>query len=279
MNEAQLQTSTTVHATPYAEKGLTFTRHFSTEGASPYDDVQWEKRTASITDTKGNSIFEQKDVEVPVDWSMTATNIVASKYLHGQTGTRERETGVRQLVGRVAETIRDWGVAGGYFASSLDAAIFHDELTHMLLTQKVAFNSPVWFNVGCDRLEPLSDGLNWHWDPVTGGVKYSATGYRNPQCSACFINAVDESLESILTLAKTEGMLFKWGSGTGTNLSTIRGSKETLSGGGEASGPLSFMRGFDAFAGVIKSGGKTRRAAKMVILNVDHPDIMDFIEC
>ena len=149
----------------------------------------------------------------------------------------------------------------------------------MLLTQKVAFNSPVWFNVGCDRMEPLSDGLNWHWDPVTGGVKYSATGYRNPQCSACFINSVEDSLESILTLAKTEGMLFKWGSGTGTNLSSIRGSKELLSGGGEASGPLSFMRGFDAFAGVIKSGGKTRRAAKMVILNVDHPDIMDFIDC
>ena len=281
MNEAQLHTSTTttVQQTPYTQKGLTFTRRFSTEGKSPYDDVQWEKRTASITDTRGNSIFEQKDVEVPVDWSMTATNIVASKYLHGQMGTPERETGVRQLVGRVAETIRDWGVAGGYFASAADAAIFHDELAHMLVTQKVAFNSPVWFNVGCDRLEPLSDGQNWHWDPVTGGVKYSATGYRNPQCSACFINAVDDSLESILTLAKTEGMLFKWGSGTGTNLSTIRGSKELLSGGGEASGPLSFMRGFDAFAGVIKSGGKTRRAAKMVILNVDHPDIMDFIEC
>jgi ribonucleoside-diphosphate reductase alpha chain len=143
----------------------------------------------------------------------------------------------------------------------------------------VAFNSPVWFNVGCDRLEPDSDGQNWHWDPVTGGVKYSATGYRNPQCSACFINSVDDSLESILTLAKTEGMLFKWGSGTGTNLSSIRGSKELLSGGGQASGPLSFMRGFDAFAGVIKSGGKTRRAAKMVILNADHPDIMDFIDC
>ncbi|HEY1901583.1 MAG TPA: vitamin B12-dependent ribonucleotide reductase, partial [Terracidiphilus sp.] len=279
MNEAQLQTATTAHAAPYAEKGLTFTRRFSTEGASPYDDVQWEKRTASITDTKGNSIFEQKDVEVPVDWSMTATNIVASKYLHGQMDTPERETGVRQLVGRVAETIRDWGLAGGYFASVADATIFHDELAHMLLTQKVAFNSPVWFNVGCDRLEPLSDGQNWHWDPVTGGVKYSATGYRNPQCSACFINAVDDSLEAILTLAKTEGMLFKWGSGTGTNLSSIRGSKELLSGGGEASGPLSFMRGFDAFAGVIKSGGKTRRAAKMVILNVDHPDIMDFIDC
>jgi ribonucleoside-diphosphate reductase alpha chain len=218
-------------------------------------------------------------VEVPVDWSMTATNIVASKYLHGQMDTPERETGVRQLVSRVAETVRDWGMAGGYFATALDAGIFHDELAHLLLTQKAAFNSPVWFNVGCDRLEPEADGQNWHWDPVTGGVQYSATGYRNPQCSACFINAVDDSLESILTLAKTEGMLFKWGSGTGTNLSSLRGSMELLSGGGSASGPLSFMRGFDAFAGVIKSGGKTRRAAKMVILNVDHPDIVDFIEC
>src|SRR6202167_49487 len=279
MNETQLQASTSVQQAPYTEKGLTFTRRFSTEGTSPYDDVQWEKRTASITDTKGKTIFEQKDVEVPVDWSMTATNIVASKYLHGQMGTAERETGVRQLVSRVAETIRDWGVGGGYFATAEDAAIFHDELAHLLLTQKAAFNSPVWFNVGCDRLEPESDGQNWHWDAATGGVKYSATGYRNPQCSACFINSVDDSLESILTLAKTEGMLFKWGSGTGTNLSSLRGSMELLSGGGSASGPLSFMRGFDAFAGVIKSGGKTRRAAKMVILNVDHPDILDFIEC
>ena len=279
MSEAYLQTSSTTQQAPYSQKGLKFTRRYSKDGVSPYDEVQWEKRTASITDTKGNSIFEQKDVEVPIDWSMTATNIVASKYLHGQIGTPERETGVRMLVGRVAETIRDWGLKSGYFASVEDAAIFHDELTAMLLTQKVAFNSPVWFNVGCDRLEPLSDGQNWHWDPSTGGVRYSATGYKNPQCSACFINSVEDSLDSILTLAKTEGMLFKWGSGTGTNLSTIRGSKETLSGGGEASGPLSFMRGFDAFAGVIKSGGKTRRAAKMVILNVDHPDIMDFIDC
>src|SRR5580698_3258571 len=223
-------TSSTANAAAnYSRGGLTFTRRFSKAGLSPYDEVQWERRTASITDSGGKSIFEQKDVEVPVDWSMTATNIVASKYLHGQIGTPERETGVRQLVGRVAETIRDWGIAGGYFASSLDAAIFYDELAHMLLTQKVAFNSPVWFNVGCDRLEPLSDGLNWHWDAVTGGVKYSATGYRNPQCSACFINAVEDSLDSILTLAKTEGMLFKWGSGTGTNLSSIRGSKELLS--------------------------------------------------
>jgi ribonucleoside-diphosphate reductase alpha chain len=258
---------------------LRFGRLFSKPGVSPYDEVQWESRTAAITDAAGKTIFEQKDVEIPVDWSMTATNIVASKYLHGPLNTPERESGVRQLVSRVAETVRDWGMKGGYFASAEDAAIFHDELAHLLITQKAAFNSPVWFNVGCDRLEPNSDAQNWHWNPHTCAVEFSVTGYRNPQCSACFINAVDDSLDSILTLAKTEGMLFKWGSGTGTNLSPIRGSMEQLSGGGTASGPLSFMRGFDAFAGVIKSGGKTRRAAKMVILNVDHPDIVDFIEC
>ncbi len=210
---------------------------------------------------------------------MTATNIVASKYLHGPLDTPERETGVRQLVTRVAETIRDWGIKGGYFRSDDDAAIFHDELAHLLLQQKAAFNSPVWFNVGCDRIEPNSDAQNWHWNPQAQRVEYGAVGYKNPQCSACFINSVHDSLDSILTLAKTEGMLFKWGSGTGTNLSPLRSSTEALSGGGTASGPLSFMKGFDAFAGVIKSGGKTRRAAKMVILNVDHPDVMDFIEC
>ena len=210
---------------------------------------------------------------------MTATNIVASKYLHGPLGTPERESGVRALITRVAETIRDWGIAGGYFRTAEDAAIFHDELAHLLLQQKAAFNSPVWFNVGCDRIEPNSDARNWHWNPQAQRVEYGVTGYRTPQCSACFINAVHDSLDSILTLAKTEGMLFKWGSGTGTNLSPLRSSTESLSGGGTASGPLSFMKGFDAFAGVIKSGGKTRRAAKMVILNVDHPDIMEFIAC
>jgi ribonucleoside-diphosphate reductase alpha chain len=261
------------------QAALRFPRFFSRATVSPYDEIQWEQRTAAITDAGGKTIFEQKDVEVPVDWSMTATNIVASKYLHGQIGTSDRETGVRQLVGRVAETIRDWGLKGAYFATPEDAAVFHDELVHLLVTQKAAFNSPVWFNVGCDRLEPNSDAQNWHWNAHSCAVEFSVTGYRSPQCSACFINAVEDSLDSILTLAKTEGMLFKWGSGTGTNLSSIRGSKETLSGGGTASGPLSFMRGFDAFAGVIKSGGKTRRAAKMVILNVDHPDIVDFIEC
>jgi ribonucleoside-diphosphate reductase alpha chain len=280
MNEAQLQTSTAAFlSAPRTQQGLTFTRRFSTEGVSPYDEIQWEHRTAAITDTKGNTIFEQKDVEVPADWSMTATNIVASKYLHGRLGAPERETGVRQLVGRVAETVRDWGITSGYFATPVDAAVFHDELAHMLLTQKAAFNSPVWFNVGCDRLEPEAEGQNWHWDPMTGGVRYSATGYKNPQCSACFINSVEDSMEGIMDLARTEAMLFKYGSGTGTNFSSLRSSREPVTGGGTASGPLSFMRGLDAFAGVIKSGGKTRRAAKMAILDADHPDIVEFIEC
>jgi ribonucleoside-diphosphate reductase alpha chain len=167
----------------------------------------------------------------------------------------------------------------GYFRTNEDAATFHDELVHLLIRQHVAFNSPVWFNVGCERVEPKSDATNWHWNSTTQQVEFGVTGYTRPQCSACFINSVKDSLDSILTLAKTEGMLFKWGSGTGTNLSPLRSSTETLSGGGTASGPLSFMKGFDAFAGVIKSGGKTRRAAKMVILNIDHPDIVDFIEC
>ena len=272
-------TSAAVAATKKKAPGLTFKRFFTRAGVSPYDELEWELRTAQITDAQGGVIFEQKDVEVPKDWSMTATNIVASKYLHGPLGTPARETGVRQLVSRVAETIRDWGIGAGYFRTAEDAAVFHDELAHLLLQQKAAFNSPVWFNVGCDRIEPNSDAQSWHWNPETQRTEYGMTGYRNPQCSACFINSVHDSLDSILTLAKTEGMLFKWGSGTGTNLSPLRSSTESLSGGGTASGPLSFMKGFDAFAGVIKSGGKTRRAAKMVILNIDHPDIVEFIEC
>ena len=231
-------------------KGLEFRRYFTREGISPYDSVEWEYRTAAITGESGEVIFEQKNVEVPKSWSMTATNIVASKYFHGKRGTPERETSVRQLVGRVASTITGWGRQGGYFAREQDAAVFHDELVHLLLHQMMAFNSPVWFNCGVEA---------------------------KPQCSACFINSVDDTMGSILELAKTEGMLFKWGSGTGSNLSPIRSSKEQLSGGGIASGPVSFMKGFDAFAGVIKSGGKTRRAAKMVILNAGHPDIVEFI--
>src|SRR5437879_3453423 len=233
-----------------AQKGLEFRRYFTREGISPYDTVEWEYRTAAITSEQGEMIVEQKNVEVPKSWSMTATNIVASKYFHGKRGTPERESSVRQLVGRVASTIMQWGYEGGYFATEQDAAIFHDELVHLLLNQMMAFNSPVWFNCG---IEPT------------------------PQCSACFINSVEDTMTSILELAKTEGMLFKWGSGTGSNLSPIRSSKEQLSGGGIASGPVSFMKGFDAFAGVIKSGGKTRRAAKMVILNAGHPDIIEFI--
>src|SRR5579872_4589462 len=281
---SELKTSTTPDvstSTPSKKKapGLTFRRFFTAPGVSPYDEIEWERRTAQITDAQGNVIFEQKDVEVPKDWSMTATNIVASKYLHGRLDTPERETGVRQLIGRVVETIRDWGQAQGYFRSAEDASTFHDELAYILLRQYAAFNSPVWFNVGCDRIEPNSDAQNWHWNAATTRVEFSTTGYKTPQCSACFINSVKDSLDSILTLAKTEGMLFKWGSGTGTNLSSLRSSTECLSGGGTASGPLSFMKGFDAFAGVIKSGGKTRRAAKMVILNIDHPDIVEFIDC
>jgi ribonucleoside-diphosphate reductase alpha chain len=260
-------------------QGLSFRRLFTKPGVSPYNEIEWELRLAQIVDSQGGMIFEQKDVEVPKDWSMTATNIVASKYLHGQVGTAERETGVRQLVSRVAETIRDWGMKDGYFRTAEDASTFHDELVHMLIRQHVAFNSPVWFNVGCDRIEPKSEATNWHWNYTSNQVEFGATGYTRPQCSACFINSIKDSLDSILTLAKTEGMLFKWGSGTGTNLSPLRSSTEVLSGGGTASGPLSFMKGFDAFAGVIKSGGKTRRAAKMVILNIDHPDIVDFIDC
>jgi len=238
--------------TLHAQTGLVFNRFFTDGKIAPFDAVEWEKRTALIGNEKGTTIFRQDNVEVPKSWSQTATNIVASKYFHGKPGSSEREGSVRQLIGRVVNTIVRWGVEGGYFADNASRDAFKDELTHLLVEQKMAFNSPVWFNVGVQS---------------------------KPQCSACFINSVQDNMESIMGLTRTEGMLFKWGSGTGTNFSTLRGSKETLSGGGIASGPVSFMKGFDAFAGVIKSGGKTRRAAKMVILNVDHPDIVEFIEC
>jgi ribonucleoside-diphosphate reductase alpha chain len=260
--------------------GISVKRHFTKPGEHPFDDVEWDKRTASIQNDKGKVIFEQRNVEVPKDWTQTATNIVASKYFHGKLGSPERESSVRQLIGRVADTIAQWGVEGGYFRSEEDAQTFHDELTHILVRQKAAFNSPVWFNCGLwHKYHRSSQGGGWYFDPATGGIKKETEAYRHPQCSACFINSVQDNLESILNLAKVEGMLFKWGSGTGTNLSPLRSSVEQLSGGGVASGPLSFMKGYDAFAGVIKSGGKTRRAAKMVILNIDHPDIEEFIEC
>jgi ribonucleoside-diphosphate reductase alpha chain len=253
LNGKSLETGVTPEKTPAGEgRGLFFRRYFTDGKKSPFDLVEWEKRTALIGNEKGVTIFRQEGVEVPKSWSQTATNIVTSKYFHGKPGSPEREGSVRQLISRVVNTIVRWGEEGGYFADDDSRDAFRDELTHLLVEQKMAFNSPVWFNVGVQA---------------------------HPQCSACFINSVKDTMESIMGLTRTEGMLFKWGSGTGTNFSSLRGSKETLSGGGIASGPVSFMKGFDAFAGVIKSGGKTRRAAKMVILNIDHPDIVEFIEC
>jgi ribonucleoside-diphosphate reductase alpha chain len=232
--------------------GLEFERYFTKDGVDPFDEIDWELRSAVIANERGELVFEQRDVEFPKAWSQQATNIVVSKYFRGQIGTPERERSVKQLIGRVVDTITAWAREEEYFASEDDLQAFSDELKHLLVYQKGSFNSPVWFNCGFEK---------------------------TPQCSACFINAVQDTMESILTLAKTEGMLFKFGSGTGSNLSAIRSSREVLAGGGTASGPVSFMKGFDAFAGVIKSGGKTRRAAKMVILNADHPDIVEFINC
>ena len=238
-------------AAPEAE-GLEFPRVFSRAEVDPFDDIDWELRSAVIANEKGEKVFEQRDVEIPKFWSQQATNIVVSKYFRGQMNSPERERSVRQLIGRVVDTITGWADRQDYFATPEDLQAFSGDLKHLLLHQKAAFNSPVWFNCGFEKA---------------------------PQCSACFINSVNDTMDSILTLARTEGMLFKFGSGTGTNLSPIRSSRELLAGGGTASGPVSFMKGYDAFAGVIKSGGKTRRAAKMVILNADHPDIVDFINC
>lgn len=240
------------HATHLNDKGLRFTRRFTQPGIDPFDGVTWVLRDAVITGADGKVYFEQRQVEFPATWSQTAVAVVAQKYFRGALGSTTRERSVKQMLSRVADTITGWGRQGGYFAAAADEATFRAELIHLMLHQKMAFNSPVWFNVG---IQP------------------------EPQASACYINSVDDSMDSILTLAKTEGMLFKHGSGTGTNLSNLRSDGEELRNGGTASGPLSFMRGFDAFAGAIKSGGSTRRAAKMVILNVDHPDVVDFIEC
>jgi ribonucleoside-diphosphate reductase alpha chain len=235
-------------------EGLTFKRYFSSEGVHPFDEVEWELRDAVIPNFKeGGNAFEQRDVEFPTTWSQNATNIVAQKYFRGTLGTPQRESSVRQLVSRVVDTITVWGSKNGYFSTEHDAQVFADELSHLLVNQKAAFNSPVWFNVGVPDVPA--------------------------QCSACFILAVDDHMSSILNWYVEEGTIFKGGSGSGINLSRLRSSKEGLGGGGTASGPVSFMRGADASAGTIKSGGKTRRAAKMVILDVDHPDIEDFIWC
>jgi ribonucleoside-diphosphate reductase alpha chain len=232
-------------------KGLAIERRFSSPGTHPFDEIEWETRDAVIGDP-GAPAFEQRGVEFPKSWSQNATNIVAQKYFRGQMDTEQRESSVKQMIGRVAGTITGWGREGGYFASDEDAEAFEAELTSILLNQKAAFNSPVWFNVGFEE---------------------------RPQCSACFILSVDDSMESILDWNTKEGMIFRGGSGSGINLSNIRGSVEPLSKGGLASGPVSFMRGADAWAGTIKSGGKTRRAAKMVVLDVDHPDVEHFIWC
>lgn len=225
-------------------------RHFTSPGTDVYGQIEWTLRTAAITSDSGEAIFEQDDIEAPSFWSQTAVNIVASKYFWGAAGTRERESSMKTLVDRVVETISGWGMDGGYFSDAADQSAFAQELRYLLINQYAAFNSPVWFNVGVEA---------------------------KPQCSACFINSVDDTMESIMDLATREALLFKWGSGTGSNLSTLRSSREPLHGGGSASGPVSFMRGYDAFANVIKSGGKTRRAAKMIILDADHPDVIEFI--
>jgi len=263
-----------------APDGLVMEQVFSAPGEHPFDQVVWEKRTASITDDKGNTIFEQKDVEVPAEWGQLATNVVASKYFYGESGKAQRERSVRQLVDRVARTIADWAREDGVFASDEDAERFYRELCHLCVNQHGAFNSPVWFNVGLYHQAGVdgSEG-NYHWDPQSRSPVRTLRSYEHPQASACFIQSVDDTMEDIMRLATQEAMLFKYGSGTGTDLSTLRSSREKLSGGGIPSGPLSFMRVFDQIASVVKSGGKTRRAAKMQSLRCDHPDIKEFIEC
>jgi ribonucleoside-diphosphate reductase alpha chain len=261
-------------------KSLTVDRVFSDPKISPYDQVEWDRRKAEITDDSGKVIFKQENVEVPKSWSVLATKVVVSKYFYGEQNTPERETSVRQLINRVSRTIADWGVKDGYF-SKADGEVFYNELTWLCLNQYGAFNSPVWFNVGLHHeygIGKKSDKGNWHWDPKLGEAKRANTQYEYPQGSACFIQSVDDNMESIMKLAYSEAMLFKFGSGTGTDLSPIRSSKEKLSGGGRPSGPLSFLKVYDQVANVVKSGGKTRRAAKMNTLKDWHGDIEEFID-
>src|SRR3954469_14525041 len=237
---------TTLTREPRAPQALSVRRLFTRPGQHPFDALEWELRTAAV------GSFRQEDVEFPATWSQNATNIVAQKYFRGQLDSPTRERSVKQMVGRVAGTIADWGRERGYFAGEEDGDAFEAELTHILVNQLAAFNSPVWFNVGFEE---------------------------SPQCSACFILSVEDNMDSILEWNTKEGNIFRGGSGSGINLSNIRGSMEPLAKGGTASGPVSFMRGADSWAGTIKSGGKTRRAAKMVVLDVDHPDIREFIWC
>jgi ribonucleoside-diphosphate reductase alpha chain len=254
--------------------------NFCPPDTDPFDTVEWELRTAQIKDENGKVLFEQTDCEIPSFWSPLATNVVVSKYFYGEHGTAERERSVRQVIHRVARTIADWGIADGYFASREDGENFYKDLAWMCLHQYGSFNSPVWFNVGLYQQYGVKGSRgNYYWNRTKGGVDRPETPYEYPQASACFIQSVGDNMEDIMRLATSEAMLFKFGSGTGTDLSSIRSSKEKLSGGGVPSGPLSFMRVYDQIAAVVKSGGKTRRAAKMQSLKDWHPDILEFIQC
>jgi ribonucleoside-diphosphate reductase alpha chain len=265
---------------PAESRGLAIEHFFSTPGVHPFEQLEWEKRSATITSDSGETIFEQDNIEVPASWSQLATKVVASKYFYGDVETGQRENSVKQLVHRVCKTITDRGRKDGYFATEADADAFYNELTWLCVNQCGAFNSPVWFNVGLfDVYGVAGSKHNFHWGPQRKEAVACENSYEYPQASACFIQSVKDSMEDIMRLAASEAMLFKHGSGTGTDLSTLRSSREKLSGGGKPSGPLSFMRVYDQIAAVIKSGGKTRRAAKMQSLKVGHPDIKDFITC
>ncbi|MFZ9010607.1 MAG: vitamin B12-dependent ribonucleotide reductase [Anaerohalosphaeraceae bacterium] len=261
-------------------KGLKISQHFSTPGIHPFDEIEWEKRQAKITDETGKTIFEQKNAEVPENWSQLATKVVVSKYFYGDINSGQRENSVKQLVHRVCRAIADRGFKDGYFKTKEDTETYYQELIWLCVNQYGAFNSPVWFNVGLfDVYGVKGSEHNYRWDTADEKAVPCESSYEYPQASACFIQSVDDTMDDIMRLARSEAMLFKHGSGTGTDLSTLRSSKEKLSGGGNPSGPLSFMRVFDQIAAVVKSGGKTRRAAKMQSLMIDHPDIKDFVSC
>lgn len=282
MGRERRNKSRTTHEARGNRSGLKIESRFCpTDVASPFDTVQWETRSAAIKDESGKVLFEQTNCEIPSDWSQLATNVVVSKYFYGDpSNVDERERSVRQLIHRVTRTIADWGIADGYFDTAEDGERFYRDLSWLCLHQHGAFNSPVWFNVGLyQQYNVTGTKCNWHYNVESGQVEQPENPYEYPQGSACFIQSVNDNMEDIMRLATSEAMLFKFGSGTGTDLSTIRSSREKLSGGGKPSGPLSFMRVYDQIAAVVKSGGKTRRAAKMQSLKVWHPDIMEFVEC
>jgi len=273
-------TSQLPHVANGAGRGLQIESRFCDEQTDPFETTRWEIRSATIRDESGQALFEQNDCEIPESWSQLATNVVVSKYFYGEPGTSEREKSVRQLIHRVTRTIADWGIADGYFDTAEDGERFYKELSWLCLHQCGSFNSPVWFNVGLfQQYGVVGSPCTWIYNPATGQVEQPDNPYECPQGSACFIQSVDDNMEDIMRLASSEAMLFKFGSGTGTDLSTIRSRREKLSGGGTPSGPLSFMKVYDSIAGVVKSGGKTRRAAKMQSLKVTHPDVLEFIEC